>query len=187
VLVLVGGAPASGKTTLAERLASALGFSVLHRDPISEALAEVLRPCSPDEQRKLIVPLSFAVFYRLLDEALDRGENLVAETNFAVGISEDELRPRLARTTAVLLHCSVPYALSVARFINRFQKGERHWCFFDEYWAEKLVAGESLDAWQHARPLELDIPSLAIETSDGYTPTLDTIVAFVRVRMLGGR
>jgi len=42
--VLIGGSPASGKTTLGDELGKALGFPVLHRDPISEAIADVSGP-----------------------------------------------------------------------------------------------------------------------------------------------
>ena len=44
LLVLVAGAPASGKTTLARRLAAELGLPVLHRDLIRNAIADAFGP-----------------------------------------------------------------------------------------------------------------------------------------------
>src|SRR4051812_7759766 len=104
LLVLAAGAPASGKTTLARRLAAELGLPVLHRDLIRNAIADAFGP-SDATVRSNFIPASFGVFYALMDDMLTMGSGLVAETNFHRGISEIDLRPRCARARAVLIHC----------------------------------------------------------------------------------
>jgi predicted kinase len=52
--VLVGGPPASGKTTLAEALAAELGLCLLSKDAVKDALMEALgRPDAVEESRRL--------------------------------------------------------------------------------------------------------------------------------------
>src|SRR5689334_22601899 len=122
LLVLVAGAPASGKSTLADSLAAELGMPVLHGDHINNAIADAFEPGDPAE-RRVLVPASFGVFYALMDDLLVCG-GVVAETNFHRSVAEADLRPRCDAARAVLIHCTVSYELSVARFRDRYLRGE---------------------------------------------------------------
>lgn len=51
--VVVGGPPASGKTTLVAAIAPRLGLTVLAKDTIKEALMEALPPSDIDDSRRL--------------------------------------------------------------------------------------------------------------------------------------
>ncbi|MBI3970702.1 MAG: hypothetical protein HY332_05385 [Chloroflexi bacterium] len=44
----------------------------------------------------------------------------------------------------------------------------------------QLGAGQLLEAWVRAQPLELGVPVLEVDTTDGYMPNLDAIVPPVR-------
>jgi len=60
--VLVGGWPASGKTTLARRLAAELGTSFLSKDEVKEALMDALgAPAGVEQSRRLGVAAVHAV------------------------------------------------------------------------------------------------------------------------------
>jgi predicted kinase len=176
--LLVAGAPATGKTTLADRLAARLSVPVLHRDPISNAIADALGPDDP-ALRRVLIPASFGVFYALMDDFLTRGD-LVAETNFHHGASESDLGLRCLRTRAVLIHCTTSHECSVARFRARFERGERHWSSFDAERLAQIDEGQIPPAWANAVPLDLPVPILAVDTTDGYAPNLDAILTFVR-------
>ncbi len=104
VLVLVSGAPGSGKTTLARRLAEELAFPLLTRDGLKETLLDVLgAPDRPASQR--LGSASYALLYAVLDALVGTIPGVIAESNFARGRSEGDLRPLVARARAVLLHC----------------------------------------------------------------------------------
>jgi predicted kinase len=178
-LVILGGAPGSGKSTLARRLATDLELPVLGKDLIKEILADAFAVASRAESRALGVP-TFAIFFALLGELLDAGISVIAEGNFRRGISEGELAPLVARSRAVYLHCQTTRELSVRRVVERYRRGERHPRHFDAEYLAETAKGNPLADWESYAPLDLAAPTLLVDTTDGYQPRLDEIVAFVR-------
>jgi predicted kinase len=177
LLVLVAGAPASGKTTLARELSAALSLPLLSRDPITQALVESLGASSRQQVEELI-PASFRVLYALVAEFLASG-GVIAETNFHRGVAEAELRPLAAQAQTVLVHCHLPREESLRRFAERYERGQRHWSSFDAARITRLRAGQSDAAWDRAEPLDLDVPTLLVDTTNGYAPDLAAIAAFI--------
>jgi predicted kinase len=156
LLVIIAGPPASGKTTLADRPSQELLLPLIHRDAITEALADILRPPSRDAMEP-ITQASFRAFYTLVSGHLARGSGVVCETNFGRGVAEAELRPIIAHARAVLINCKVDRELSIQRFVDRFECGGRHWCYFDEERIDEIHAGRGSEAWDRAQPLDLDV------------------------------
>jgi Bacterial SH3 domain len=150
---------------------------LIHRDTITEALADALQPRSPGDMAP-ITQASFQAFYALIGEQLEAGPGVVCETNFQQGVAEGELRPLIENARAVVIHCQVDRALGISRFIQRAERGERHWCYFDHERIADIEAGSGLEAWDRAEPLELGVPVLIVDTTAGYDPNLDAIVRF---------
>jgi predicted kinase len=179
-LVIVSGAPASGKTTLAPLLADRLPLPLLAKDRLRQIFYAAFDAETLEESRRLLSP-AFVVYYELISELLRAGVGVVAECNFHRGISEPELRPVAALGTPVIVHCQTSRELSVSRFIarHRLELPERRYAFDGER-IDELEQGIPQDAWDRAEPVEIGAPVLRVDTTDGYAPDLDGIVAFIR-------
>ena len=122
-VVLVSGAPASGKTTLAQVLAERLGLPTLAKDRIKETLYDAL-PVGPDWSR----PLGNASYRLLLELA---GEFVRAHVSFILenafrSADKRVLRELLAEADVLHVHCDAPHATLSARLARRVEAGERH-------------------------------------------------------------
>src|SRR5687768_16282242 len=93
-LVLVNGAPAAGKSTLARHLAAALRLPLLSRDALKEAMADRV-PFQNLAEAERFGLASVGVFYHTARALLDAGIGVVLDNVFARGVVEDDLRPLL--------------------------------------------------------------------------------------------
>lgn len=124
-LIVVCGAPASGKTTLARRLAQDLQLPLLEKDVIKEALAETLE--TPDRKAsREIGAASMSVMFALTCENLRRGVGHMIESNFVLRFATADLA-RIARLGAIyLVQCSTSADIIEARYRQRAADGARH-------------------------------------------------------------
>lgn len=172
LLILVSGAPASGKTTLALRLAQELDLPALCKDAIKERLFETLGAPDLASSRQLGAA-AFAVLYAVAAQLLDARVSLVLEGNLRRGQSEAELQPLAARARVVLLHCRA----APAEVTRRYAARRRHPGHHD---AIRLVDLERDLASGTYEPLALNVPTLRVDTTDGYAPPFDRICAFAQ-------
>jgi adenylate kinase family enzyme len=118
-LVVVTGAPGSGKSTLARPLADGLGWSLIEKDVIKEALGDALGEVDRDDQRRLS-----AASFLAIEALVPRLRDTVIEGNVYPG---SPLAMRLAATAgAVEVLCRCPVEVCQERFVGRVDRHRVH-------------------------------------------------------------
>jgi predicted kinase len=153
LLVVVTGAPGSGKTTLARALASELALPLLAKDDVKEALFDELGGGDREWSRKLgraTYDVLFAVARRLLES----GASCILESNFSDAAPLRALPP----ARGVQIFCSAPDDVVLERYANR----KRHPGHLDAEIVEELRTRLASAEW---RPLQLHGRLIEVETT----------------------
>jgi len=175
-LVIVTGAPGTGKTLLATRLAREVGLPMLTKDAIKEAMMETL-PVTDREASKRLGAATFRVLFTVSQSLLDAGAGIVLEGPFSHPQADAELRGLGRRARTVLIHCVAPTELVLQRYRERYESGQRHPGHFDSAVLPGLAA--RIQAGEFEAP-QIGVPTLIVDTRAGYNPSLEQIVSTLR-------
>jgi predicted kinase len=162
-----------GKTTLAHELARAIRCPAICRDEIKEGMVHAhgddFTPDWGDELTRRTFPVFFATV-RLLVEA---GTTLVAEAAFQDKLWRPNLEPFAELADIRVVQCHTDVATARRRIEERAHLRTAH---ADAQLLRDLDAGtaffESFDRLSIA-------PSIDVDTTSGYEPSIERIVAFV--------
>jgi predicted kinase len=171
-LIIVSGPGGSGKTTLAHRLAAALGCPALCRDEIKEGMVASnpgFVPATSDQ----LTERTYDLFFEAIALFLRAEVTLVAEAAFQHPLWWRGLEPLTALAMLRVLRCQAPDELTRQRALTRLA-------------AEPIRAShadtEHFSMQRTFDPIHLDAPTLDVDTSDGWHPELEEIAAFCRRR-----
>ncbi|SRR6056297_1676388 len=126
-VLLVNGKPATGKTTIAKKIAGKLSVPCLCRDELKELLFDDLGTGDREWSRKL-GKASFDLMYFIVESLLRGKQSFVVETAFSVKLANEKWRFLLAKYPFNLLQvfCETREDIRQKRFISRNKSGERH-------------------------------------------------------------
>jgi len=176
-LIVVSGAPASGKTTLARLLGDRAALQVLEKDALKEALSDALGHPSDVAASNRLGSASYAALFTFAHELLIQDIGLIIESNFRRGVSESELlRVAALASSTRLIHCTAPDDVLAERYQSRFNARARHPAHLDDLRQDALEADLAAGRYE---PLAVDWPTLVVQTTSGYEPHLEQITAFV--------
>jgi predicted kinase len=175
-LIVICGAPASGKTTLARRLATDLRLPLLEKDVIKESLAGTI-PTPDRDASRVIGRASTRLLLDLAQATLGRGVDVAIECNFDRRFAEEDLRRLAAVGRIVVVQCDADASVIERRYRERAARGERHAAHFDLDALPDLLAGLGRGAYCL---VDLGYDAIVVRTDDGYRPGYETIVDRVR-------
>jgi predicted kinase len=165
-LIVVSGAPGSGKTTLAHEVARAVGCPAICRDEIREGMAHAGN-ADPTLRR------TYDAFFDTLGVLLRAGVTVVAEAAFQDRVWRPILSPLAGHAGIRIIRCATDPQVAVDRIRRRLVVATRA-AHGDR---DLLEDPRRLDTWV---PISLPMPTLVVDTTDGYDPGLPTIAAFAR-------
>lgn len=175
-LIVVCGAPASGKTTLARRLAGDLRLPLLEKDVIKESLAEAIGATS-QEASKRIGEASYRMLYDLAFSILGQGRDVMLEANLSRRFAVPELARLGTISRLMLVQCVADREVIERRYRSRHAEGGRHAAHFDLDALSDLIAGLDTGSYDLTA---LGYPTISVRTDDGYEPGYGELVSRVR-------
>ena len=172
MLVVVSGPPGTGKTTLAHRVAAAIGCPAICRDEIKEGMAHATPGFEPGPGDPLTMR-TLSTFFDVIGLLVGRGTTVVAEAAFQDRLWHPGLTPLVGRADVRILHCSVPADVALAR-INARSTSDPSRLVHEDAQISPEARLRTHNAFQ---PVDLPVPAMTVDTTT--EPALDEILRFL--------
>lgn len=173
-LIVVSGPMGSGKTTLAHRIAQAVGCPAVSRDEIKEGMTHATPGFVPGPGDELTLR-TLPVFFGVLELLLRAGVTTVAEAAFQDQVWRPRLEPLRALARIRIVHCVVSADVAFERSLRRGEENPLRAAHADPGPAD---AARSARAHQAFSRVAVQAPWIEVDTTDGYRPRLRDVVAF---------
>ncbi len=174
-LVVVSGPPGSGKTTLAHEIGRTVGCPAICRDEIKEGMAHATPGFVPEPGDDLTMR-TLPVFFDVLELLLTAGVTTVAEAAFQDRIWRPRLTPLLSLARLRIVHCTVAPEVAFARIVRRGSGSSVRAAHPDPRQAD---AAGYIRRHLEFDKVSLDASWIEVDTTSGYRPGLDQVIAFV--------
>ena len=173
-LIIVSGPPGSGKTTLAHKIARAVGCPAVCRDEIKEGMVHATPGFvggAGDDLTRRTLP----VFFEVIELLLKAGVTTVAEAAFQEHVWRPRLTPLLGLATARIVHCVVDPEVAFERVLRRNASEGARRAHNDPGPAGRA---DYLRRYREFNRVNLGAGSIEVDTTSGYRPGMAEIVAF---------
>lgn len=178
-LIIVSGLPATGKSTLAQRLATHFALPLMMKDALKETLYDVLG-YSDISYSKRLGHASMLLLYHFAEAVLCTRQSCVIESTFTPELAARDLRDLQQRCPFATLEirCVAEASALVERWKRRRSSGERHPGHLEHLIREEEVMYP--DKKQQAVPLALNGHAIVLDTTDLETLDYEQLFAHVQ-------
>lgn len=173
-IFVITGLPASGKTTIGQKLAAHFQIPFISKDSIKELIFDSLGN-SDREFSKKVGLAAYTLMYEFADELLKNGQSFILESNFKPQFDNKifkEIKNKYCPEFIQIL-CWADGQILFERFKNRAESGNRHPGHVDtnnlEEFKPVLLQGRS-------ETLDLDGKLIEVETTDFTKVNIDKII-----------
>jgi hypothetical protein len=118
-------------------------------------------------------------FFQTVELLLQHGVTLVAEAAFQHKVWAPNLEPLFAIATTRIIVCNIDPELARSRHIDRSLADPERERFHGDPVVQAAHEGRQLPIASYDPP-KFDVPTLVVDTTQGYQPTLGAIVSFAR-------
>jgi predicted kinase len=174
-LVVVSGPPGSGKTTLAHKVAQAVGCPAICRDEIKEGMVHARPGFVPGPADELTMR-TLPTFFGVLEMLLTAGVTTVAEAAFQDRLWRPGLEPLRNLARIRIMHCRVDADVAFRRSMHRSEQYPLRLAHADP---RPYDAADYMERHRTFDRVSVDAPWIEVDTTDDYHPGLGQIVAFI--------
>ena len=180
-LIIVSGATATGKTTIAKQVADSLGYALYSKDIIKEALFDSQTKASHgyfwyERHAK-------DIFFREIEKSISQDTSIIAESNF---MKNDKRRLKSLLNKNVLvaeIYCSARGFIRLRRFVSRGEGTIRHKAHRDRRWylavfIECLLKYVGIE-WPYG-PVGISGKMINVDTTDFSKVNFENILEFAK-------
>ena len=167
-LVVISGPAGSGKTVLAHELAQAIGCPAICRDEIKEGMVHATGRFTPSPDDALTMR-TLPLFFTVLRLLLEGGATVVAEAAFQDKVWRPNLEPLAELAALRIVQCHTDPRTARQRMRDRARRAAH---------ADADVVDNDGYFDDYCR-LAMPAPSIDVDTTSGYRPSVQQIVDFV--------
>jgi predicted kinase len=177
LLVIVNGRPATGKTSIAERLSTELGIPLFTKDAVKELLGEVVGAADRGAA-KTLGEASIALIFQNAETVLASGSPAIVECPLIPELSIRPLAEMQERTGCRLLQIFLVADAGV--ILARYDSRDRNGVHFDHEARQELEVSLRLT---QVDPVPIDGETIELDTTEFDSVDVEALIAHVREQL----
>lgn len=178
LLVVVTGRPASGKTTLAHILTKEIKCPLLSRDELKEGYINTA-DIQHSQLDNSVAWHIYETFFEVIDLLISKGISIIVEAAFQDKLWKPKLLNLLNKAEIKIIICKTIRDIATIRFTNRLLNDPEREKFHGDK-SLNLVKEQGGLLTETYEPVNIDAPTLEVDTTENYNPDIKEIISFIK-------